>query len=475
MKMNNFKKLLTATVITGAVSMAANAADTQIQTYANPTLFGTQANSYATTAANYVVGGEVAKTTKTAIAGKPNVLVASMADDVLDVVKNASASADWDTKMPVLRSELAVILAESFASGRETANRKAYTDVEKGYWAESWIETAQDTGLMIGYPDNKFRPDQRVTKAEVFATIAQIVDVDITNISSVEYNNQELQYIPLWSVNATKEVIGSNLLNTVPDQKKLVEDEYLSKEQVAYLISALKTALASGKANLDPNAPQVCKDFANATIAMKMNSRVSAKHSNVNELFTAKTTKAVTVKGETFPAGSTVTGRVVEVKRPGLNHPGYIKVQFENIKNGKVKVDFPNNKVGSAEVCVAKDPNVVARVFGAPFSAAGRVVGVAGRSGALAINVAADRVEELGDDTSDLFVEPMTGHLGSGVKSASNGLVAVGKGVVDIAKTAASGTFGIVNEVADELVYLVYPKASNNAALNPNEEIIVSF
>ena len=69
----------------------------------------------------------------------------------------------------------------------------------------------------------------------------------------------------------------------------------------------------------------------------------------------------------------------------------------------------------------------------------------------------------------------MTGHLGSGVKSAGNGLVAVGKGVVDIAKTAASGTFGIVNEVADELVYLVYPKASNNAALNPNEEIIVSF
>ena len=176
-----------------------------------------------------------------------------------------------------------------------------------------------------------------------------------------------------------------------------------------------------------------------------------------------------------LPAGSTVTGRVVEVKRPGLNHPGYIKVQFENIKNGKVKVDFPNIKVGSAEVCAAKDPNVVARVFGTPFSAAGRVAGVAGRSGALAINVAADRVEELGDDTSDLFVEPMTGHLGSGVKSAGNGLVAVGKGVVDIAKTAASGTFGIVNEVADELVYLVYPKASNNAALNPNEEIIVSF
>lgn len=475
--MKNLKKLLTAAIITGAVSVSANAAEsTQIQSYAHPTLFGSQAQSYATTKANYVVGGEVAQTAnKVGIVGKENVFVDAYANSLLDVLKTNCGDVNWNPKMPVLRSELAVILAETFASDRKTVKKPAYKDIANNYWAKSWIYTALDTNLMIGYPDGNFKPDQPVTKAEVFATIAQIVDVNIKNIKNVEFQNQEIQYIPLWSVNATKEVIGSNLLNTVPDQKKLVEDEYLSKEQVAYLISALKTALASGKANLDPNAPQVCKDFANATIAMKMNSRVSAKHSNVNELFTAKTTKAVTVKGETFPAGSTVTGRVVEVKRPGLNHPGYIKVQFENIKNGKVKVDFPNNKVGSAEVCVAKDPNVVARVFGAPFSAAGRVVGVAGRSGALAINVAADRVEELGDDTSDLFVEPMTGHLGSGVKSAGNGLVAVGKGVVDIAKTAASGTFGIVNEVADELVYLVYPKASNNAALNPNEEIIVSF
>lgn len=475
--MNNFKKLLTAAVITGSVSLVASAADTQVETYAHPTLFGSQANVYATTKANYVVGGEVEQATKTAIAGKSNVLIDSMASDVLNTVKKAQYNCgDWDTKMPVLRSELAVILAESFASGRQVSTRKAYTDVTKDYWAEAWIETAQDTGLMIGYPDNKFRPDQRVTKAEVFATIAQIVDVN-TNGVDVVLNNQEIQYIPLWAVNAAKETVGSGLLAEVPDQKKVIEDEYLTKEQVAYLVSALKTYLASGKLSVDANAPQVCKDFANSTIAMKMNSRVSAKHSNVNELFTARTTKEVTVAGETYAVGSTVTGRVMEVKRPGLNHPGYVKVKFETIKNkgSKVAVSLPEKTAGAEVVGQTKNPNVVARLFGAPFSAAARVCGVAGRSGAQAVNVAANRVEEFGDDVSDVMVEPMTGHLGSGLKSGGNGILSLGKGVYEVGKTAVSGTFGVVNEVTDEVVYLVYPKASNNAALNPNEEIIVSF
>ena len=475
----DLQKLLTAMVITGAVSAAANAADTQVEAYAHPTLFGSHAHSYATTRANYLVGGEVAKSVnQVSFAGKSNVLIEKTATDVLDVVKTASSTnnSTCNVKMPVLRSELAVILSESFASGRKNVNtQNGYKDVTSAYWADKWIETALETNLMIGYPDGYFRPDQQVTKAEVFATIAQIVDVDTAAVDGINYKGQKIQHIPDWAVNCTKETIASGLLAAVPDQDKVISEEYLTKEQVAYLVSALKTYLATGKLQVAENAPQVVKDYANATVSMKMNSRVNAKHSNVNELFTAKTTKEVTVKGETFPAGSTVTGRIVEVKRPGVHHPGYVKVKFESIKNGKVKVELPETAVGAELAGKKKNPNIVARVFGAPFTATGRVVGIVGRSGAQALNISGDRLEELGDDTSDLFVEPLTGHLGSGIKSGANGVVGVVKGVVDITKTAVSGTFGIVNEVTDELVYLVLPSKSNNASLNPNEEIVVTF
>lgn len=475
----DLQKLLTAVIITGTVSAAANAADTKVEAYAHPTLFGSHAHSYATTKVNYVVGGEVAQAeNQISFAGKSNVLIGKTAASVLDVVKTANATANntCNIKMPVLRSELAVILAESFAMGRKNVNtQNGYKDVTEAYWADKWIETALETNLMIGYPDGYFRPDQQVTKAEVFATIAQIVDVDTSNVDGIKYNGKTIEHIPDWAENCTKETIASGLLAAVPDQDKVISEEYLTKEQVAYLISALKTYLATGKLQVASDAPQVVKDYANATVSMKMNSRVSAKHSNADEVFTAKTTKEVTVNGETFPAGSTVTGRIVEVKRPGVNHPGYVKVKFETIKNGKVKVELPETAVGAELSGKAGNPNIVARICGAPFTATGRVVGIVGRSGAQALNISGDRLEELGDDTSDLLVEPLTAHLGSGIKSGANGVVGVVKGVVDITKTAVSGTFGIVNEVTDELVYLVLPSKSNNAALNPNEEIIVTF
>ena len=474
--MKNFRNLLTAAILSGAVSIAANAADTEVQQYAHPTLFGTHAHSYATTKANYLVGGEVAKTVnKVGVVQKSNVFVDSFAKDVLNVLKTNCGDVNWNPKTPVLRSELAVILAESFAADRKAVKKTEFKDIANNYWAKSWIDTADETNLMIGYPDGKFRPDQPVTKAEVFATIAQIVDVDITEITKTEFKNQEIKYIPLWSVKATKEVIGSKLLEQTPEPQKVIDEEYLSKQQVAYLVSALRSDLAYYKRlATDKNAPDVVKKYAPTVLTMKLNSRVSARHSNVGELFTAKTTKAVTIAGETFPEGSTVTGSITEVKRPGLKHPGYVKVKFENIKHDKVSVDFPKT-ISEATAEAIKNPNILARLCGAPFSATGRVAGIVGRSGATALNVSGDRLEELGDDASDLFVETLCLHPGSGVKSAGNGILAVGKGLVDITKTAVSGTFGILYEVTDELVYLIYPKASNNSALNPDEELVVIF
>lgn len=475
--MNNFKKLFTVAVITSAVSLAANAAETtQVESYAHPTLFGSQAQTYTSAKSNFVVGADVANNCQqVGVAGKENVLVSSFAKDMLNKIKNGTADAAWNPKMPVLRSELAVILSESFASDRKVTKKSAYKDIKKNYWAKTWIDKATETNLMIGYPDKTFKPDQPVTKAEVFATIAQIVDVDTKNIKDVKFQKQEIKYIPLWSVNATKEVIGSRLLEQTPDPKKVIEDEYLSKEQVAYLISALKCDLAYyKKLAKDSNAPSVIKNYAPTVLSMKLNSRVSAKHSNVNELFTAKTTKEVTICGETFPAGSTVTGRIMEVQRPGVKKAGYVKVKFEKITYKKTTIEFPQT-VSEATAKTMKNPNFIARIFGAPFSATGRVAGIVGRSGAQALNVAGNRVEELGDDASDLFTETLCLHAGSGIKSAGNGVLAVGKGIYEMGKTAVSGTFGILYEVADELVYLVYPKASNDSALNPDEELVVIF
>ena len=120
-------------------------------------------------------------------------------------------------------------------------------------------------------------------------------------------------------------------------------------------------------------------------------------------------------------------------------------------------------------------PNILARTAGAPLTTAGRILGVAGRGVGEVVDVTGNRLEELGANLSNVLVETLTLHPGSGVKSLGGSVATVGKGVYDYSKIITSGVFGLLYEVGDEVVYLVYPAASNESALNPNEQLEVRF
>ena len=51
---------------------------------------------------------------------------------------------------------------------------------EDGYaipgWAAEFIAGAVKEGIVKGYPDNTFKPDNEVTRGEVFALIANCID-----------------------------------------------------------------------------------------------------------------------------------------------------------------------------------------------------------------------------------------------------------------------------------------------------------
>ncbi len=478
------KVLLTFAVmlVATACAFAGNCTkDTEnVQSYAHPSMFNTEAQAYSTLdKSTYMVGGQIVPSkTRIGVEKKDSVFVSSWAKDVLDLIKSSmtgNGNMAFDPKMPVLRSELAVMMAEAFAMDENGDAAKRYKDVTSQYWAYNWIYKTLASGIMIGYPSGSFKPDQRVTKAEVFATIAQLINVPISGVSAPQYNGETMKFIPKWANNATEEVVNSGLLELVPDKAKIVNDEYLSKEQVAYLIATLRRDLAYyNKLGLDSNAPGCLKKYSPVYMEVKMNDRVSAKHSNIGDTFTATTTAATVVKNTSFPVGSEVKGEVVQVKRPGFKSPGFIQVKFLSIKNDGVKVDFPK-EVSTAKAQDLKNPNVLARLVGMPFSGAGRIVGIVGRSGGTAVNVAGNRLEEFGSDVSNMFVETLTLHPGSGVKSAGYAIGDVFIGIYEIAELAVSGTFGLLYEVGDELLYFIVPSLSNDSALNPNEELTIVF
>lgn len=452
----------------------------KVESYAHPTLFSNEEQVYmAPVDSKYVVGAKIMKSkNKIGVKNKENVYVHAFSKDILDMMKAKQFGTDarglFDPKKPILRSELAFVLAEGLDL-KAAPKGKQYHDVASKYWAAEWISKAYDAGLMIGYPDDNFKPDQAITKAEVFAVIAQMIDVPTDKSLRVVYKGKDVKYIPDWAISASKEVAASNLLEQLPDQSKIVGSEYLSKEQVAYLVGALRKDFRFyQRLTKSENAPECIKNYVPASLTIKLEDRISARHSNIGEKFSAKTTKEVVVAGTVFPAGSKVKGEVVAVQRPGLKNPGFVRVKFIEITNDGTKVEFPK-VISEAQADKIKNPNFVARLLGMPFTGSARIVGVVGRTVGTGVNVIGNDLEKFGDELSGTFVETLSLQPVSGAKSFGNALATPFIGVYDILKLVASGAFGVIYEITDEIKYLILPSTSNDSSLNPGEELVVIF
>lgn len=465
---------MAASVAVLALSGVAIASETSYEYYAHPTFFGSDSQVTVEAGLNndrtYTVGEkkEISKN-QVVFSGKDKVAVDSWTKDVMDLLKNNSTEKVFNPNMPILRSELAVVLAEGLNIPTVTPQYQ-YTDITSDYWAKAWIDKALAENVMIGYPDRKFRPDQPITKAEVFATLAQLIDVPTDGTSALpDLKGYKMQQIPNWAIKPTKEVMASTLLDEVPEPEKVASEKYLSKTQVAYLVGVLRQnyLLNGGNTTLS-------QKYAPSYVTATLDERVDARHANIGDTFTATTTKQTTVNGTTFAAGAKVIGEVVEINRPGIHNPGYIKVKFVKIKDNTTCVELPKNVTEATSKCF-KRVNPVARLFAAPFSAAGRVAGVAGRTAGAALNVAGNGTERLGDNLSNTMADGFSLKGKPAVKNFGRGFVTVFKGVYDLGKLAVSGTTGVIYEVADEVVYFILPSKSADSSLNPNEEIMIVY
>lgn len=73
---------------------------------------------------------------------------------------------------PITRAELATIISKFV--NPETNNSYDFRDTD-GHWAELYIGAAVNSGLLSGYEDGTFRPDNRITRAEAVTIINRML------------------------------------------------------------------------------------------------------------------------------------------------------------------------------------------------------------------------------------------------------------------------------------------------------------
>ena len=70
-----------------------------------------------------------------------------------------------------------VAATPSEAATAEPQEALAFTDVPDDYWAKSYIDALSSRGLISGYSDNTFRPDEPVTRAQIANVVANTFDL----------------------------------------------------------------------------------------------------------------------------------------------------------------------------------------------------------------------------------------------------------------------------------------------------------
>ena len=390
----------------------------------------------------------------------------------------------------ITRAEFATILVKGFNLDQCDMPRSGmFKDVPMSNWANRSIAKAVDEDLLKGYPDGNFKPNHHVTRAEALTSIAKGMDCDMDKCQADEIlsHYSDGASVPNWARIPIAKSLQNGALKDMPNPNMIMPNKEASRAEVASMMQTVRVALGydtnpKTANNICPACPIDQNAFIEneeivkiPTLKIKMIDQLTSKSSHVGQYFRANTLEDVTINGVTYPCGSTVTGQVVEVIRPSGCDKGALKLSFTEISNGGCQKTKLPKQILQAQVNKSKQVNPVARLVEMPFTLAGSLVGVAGRTVGGVVTNLGNAVENVSNDAGYTLGHVFQGQFGAAARNLGDGIWETVKAPVDVTRTALSGTMGLFQTTGDEFAYLVDPRGYKISAVNPREHITIAF
>lgn len=392
----------------------------------------------------------------------------------------------------ISRAEFATMMVKGYNLNCACLPTKClFKDVPKNHWANPLIAKAVEEGIMCGYPNNKFKPKQPVSRVEALTAMAHGIncDLDSCKAKSILSQYNDGNSVPDWAQIPVAKALQSGVLKTSPSCNTINPCSEASRAEIADMLQNTRIAIGldstpTACACPKPADPCCKKAYMESeevvkipTLKVCFRDEINAKSSNVGDQFAANTTEDITINGKCFKSGSRVNGKIVEVVRPSGCQKGCLKVAFTNIEGcGGCKTDLPK-QILSAKVECAKTQNPVARLVAAPFTLLGGLIGTTGRTIGGMIASAGNAAEAVSGGVGIAASEVLQGPCVW--PAAGRSLQDAGKAAlmapVDFARTALAGTTGLFQTTGDEVAYLLDPNGTKISAINPKEKVTIAF
>ena len=94
----------------------------------------------------------------------------------------------------ITRAEFVTMLIRLLTVTESVPQTSAIYSDTKGHWAESYINLANKAGLVSGYLDGTFKPNNPINRAEITTIMIKALALDVQNIDGTNFNDVDVSY-----------------------------------------------------------------------------------------------------------------------------------------------------------------------------------------------------------------------------------------------------------------------------------------
>ncbi len=153
----------------------------------------------------------------------------------------------FNPENPVTRAEFVTALLKVLNNDNcEIKSENKYSDVtvQDAYYND--IMRSDSLGLVYGYPDGTFKPNQAMLRSECVSVISHITKDTVSDMAILN-NFKDKNNIPLWSRNEYAKTLTYGIYVNHPDPNMLEPNRTLTRAEAAVVLCQLKSKLSCVK------------------------------------------------------------------------------------------------------------------------------------------------------------------------------------------------------------------------------------
>ncbi len=136
----------------------------------------------------------------------------------------------------ITRAEFAALVEKAFEQ-QPKAKAQNFKDVPENFWASPAIQETVKTGFLQGYPNNIFRPNQPISKAQVLVALANGLGLTPPTASQeVLKTYQDANQIPNYARTPVSAATQTGIVANYPNPKILNPQRNASRAEVAAMV-----------------------------------------------------------------------------------------------------------------------------------------------------------------------------------------------------------------------------------------------